>query len=289
MIGSELARYPEYLLGRAREELSVEARPRGVQLRLASTFVRIFGVPEIGVRLRIAHVLRRLPHDVGALADLGCGAGMLLGAVVRRKRFRRLAGFEIDVESARIASRVHRDAEIFELPVEAAPAEFERAFDTAVCIDVLEHLDDATLHRFVARAFEMLRPGGTLVVHVPSVVQRRHFARFRTWGHADHVREGFSPSELAALLGAAGFELRALEATFGSAASFAWETNMLVAASPLQALVFPLALACAALGERFRSGDGNGLLCVAQRPSSVIGDDAKNGTLGSPTRASMNR
>lgn len=269
MIGSELAPYPGYLLNRAATELAVRPRVSARQMSLAGAFVRLFGVPELGVQLRIAHVLRRLPADVGAVADLGCGAGMLLGAIARRRRFSRLAGFEIDAESAAIARASHPMAEIHACRVEDAPAAFDGTFDTAICIDVLEHVPDGELDAFVGRAFALLRPGGTLAVHVPNVEQRRHFAQFREWGHHDHEREGFSPAQLAALLERNGFETVSCESTMGAVTSLSWELNMMVAGRIWQAALFPLTLAICSLAERRPVHDGNGVLAVARKPASA--------------------
>jgi trans-aconitate methyltransferase len=237
-------------------------------MRLAAAFVRLFGVPETGVHVRIAHVMRALPRDAESLIDLGCGAGMLLGAVERRRPGCRLTGFEIDGESAAIAAGAHPRATIVARAVEDAPHDLDGTFASAACIDVLEHLETPTLRRFLERARELLQPGGTLVVHVPKLGQRRHFRRFLEWGHHDHVREGFTRDELAGALRDAGFEVAEIRPTLGAVAAYAWEANMLVAAHPLQAIVFPLSLAVASLSERLPLGDGNGLLAVARRPPS---------------------
>jgi SAM-dependent methyltransferase len=266
MIGSELAAYPGYLLDRAAEELSVRFNLAGWQLRAAELFVRLMGVPELGVRVRLQHALRSLPQDVGSLIDLGCGSGMLLGAVARHKRFGRLAGIEIDAESVGIARETHPYAEIHQTTVEAAPADMTGAFDFGVCIDVLEHLNDANLDAFLARSLELLKPGGTLIVHVPCVKQKRHFASFQNWSHHDHVREGFAQDDLIRRIIRGGFEIGPCRPTFGWLTSLFWELNMLAAGRSLQAIVFPVSLLICSPYERLAGRSGNGVLCVARRP-----------------------
>ncbi len=265
MIGSELAAYPAYLLDRAAEELSVRSQFTGWQLRAAQMFVRLVGVPELGVHVRIQHALRELPKDVGALIDLGCGSGMLLGAVARRKRFTRLVGVEIDALSVGIARKTHSSAEICQMTVQEAPAQMNRAFDHGVCIDVLEHLTDADVTAFLARSHEMLKPGGRLIVHVPCVRQKRHFRAFTDWAHHDHVREGFEADDLRARVTRAGFDVEKCRSTFGWLTSLFWELNMLVAGRPLQAAVFPLSLLICTPYERIAGKSGNGVLCIARK------------------------
>lgn len=265
MVGSELAAYPGYLLDRAADELSVRTRLGTWQLRAAQQFIRLFGVPELGVHVRVQHVLERLPRRVGSLIDLGCGSGMLLGAVARRKHVDRLAGVEVDAESARIAKESHPYAEIHESTVQDAPANMSGAFDVGACIDVLEHLDDAEVDAFLARSYDLIKPGGVLLVHVPNIEQQRHFAAFRNWKHHDHVREGFTRDDLMERIKRSGFEVESCRLTIGWLTSLFWELNMFVAGRPFQAVVFPISLLICSPYERFVREAGNGVLCVARK------------------------
>jgi SAM-dependent methyltransferase len=72
------------------------------------------------------------------------------------------------------------------------------AFDAAICTEVLEHIED---HGAAARELaRVIRTGGTLLVTVP-----RPPAPF----DPNHVREGYTPAELRALLEGAGFTVEA--------------------------------------------------------------------------------
>ncbi len=266
MVGSELASFPGYLLDRAAEELSVRSRLSGWQLRAAQLFVRVVGVPELGVHLRIQHALRRLPEDVGSLIDLGCGAGMLLGQISRHKRFTRLVGIEVDAESAEIAKKTHPYAEIHQIMVQEAPAQMAEAFDCGVCIDVLEHLSDNDVRDFLEKTYQLLKPGGSFFVHVPREGQRRHFSAFRQWEHHDHVREGFLEDDLVRRLRDVGFVVDRRYATIGPFTSLCWELNMFVAGKPIQGLIFPPSLVLCSLYERIAQRSGNGILCIAKKP-----------------------
>ncbi len=265
MIGSELAPHYEYLLARAADELQVRRPAQPLAKRIAPAFIRLFGVPEIGVQIRIMTVLRKIPASVRSIVDVGCGAGMLLGAIHGKDPGVTLTGIEIDGRSAALARRSHPYATVVTGDAVEQSCALQGAFDCAISIDVLEHVPDAQLAPFAAAMVGMVRPGGLLIVHVPFLVQRRHLKRFASWGHHDHEREGFTAEDLTTLFANAGADVVATGGTMGFLASLAWEINMLVAAKPLQAVVFPLALAGAMLGERLPSRHHNGLVLVARR------------------------
>jgi SAM-dependent methyltransferase len=263
MIGSELAPYAGAIAQRARDELAVDAPSDSTMLRLAQRYIGIFGVPEIGAHVRIASAVRRAPRTARSVLDIGCGQGMLLGAVARALPQASIAGIEPDVAAARIAHDAHPGATIITgdfLTMDLRPFRVDLAF----CIDVLEHIGNADLPAFLQRARSILAPGGMLVLHVPAVNQRRHLARFRDWGHHDHEREGFEAADLVVRLQGAGFVDIAIDRTFGYFGSLAWEANMAVAGSPALAAVFPLALAIAQLDRVVRSERYNGLLATAR-------------------------
>jgi SAM-dependent methyltransferase len=265
VIGSELANYPDYLLDRARGELAIEPKVGKLARTLAPVFVKTFGVPETGVQMRIFHALSRLPANASRIVDVGCGAGMLLGALRRTRPTSKLVGIEIDESSARIAAMAHPYAQIANDDAIVAARKMAGSFDCAITIDVLEHVPETELSAFAQCLATLLRPDGTLIVHVPAVNQRRHFKSFEDWGHHDHEREGFSPESLTSLLADNGFRVDCVTGTFGYFASLAWELNMMAAAKPIQAAVFPFLMGLTVVGERLPSARFNGLLAVATR------------------------
>ena len=81
-------------------------------------------------------------------------------------------------------------------------------FDTAVIIDMLEHLADD--RGFLLDPARALKEGGTLVVNVPrrkgfSLVRRLRAALGLTDDQHGHVRPGYTRGELAALLAGSGY------------------------------------------------------------------------------------
>ena len=101
-----------------------------------------------------------LPTD-SRILDAGCGSGRNM---VELSRFGTVTGVELSSVSAAVARR--RDVgDVIEGSVEQLPLE-DDSFDFAVCLDVIEHLDDD-----VGTLRELRRvvwPGGTLLVTVPA-------------------------------------------------------------------------------------------------------------------------
>ena len=263
-VGREMSQSIPYLLRRASEEL--EVRPAGGFFeRLAAPYVALFGVPEIGAQVRVTRAVRALPSGARTVLDVGCGPGLLLGALARELPHAQCTGIEIDPEATKVAEQLHPHCRIVTGDFLTEAATFSD-FDAVCTVDVLEHIAQSELLPFTRALFGALRPGGALVIHVPASGQRRHFKRFLDWEHHDHEREGFMESELRELLFEAGFEGISIEGTFGYWGSLAWELNMLLAGSPVQALVYPPSLVIGSIDNFVRSKRYNGWLVRANRP-----------------------
>jgi len=107
-------------------------------------------------------VLPFVPAGTRDVLEIGCGRG-LTGELLQRTLGCRVTGVELNPEVARDAARrlhaVHAgDVETLELRGE---------FDAILALELFEHLTDN--ERFLARARELLRPGGRLVLSVPNV------------------------------------------------------------------------------------------------------------------------
>lgn len=151
-----------------------------------------------------------LPAKLGAVLDVGCGAGGVGRAI--RDRASRLVGIEMDDQAAQIARQAYDEVLVGD--VNAKLADLEPPFDTILAYDVLEHLPDpeSVLRGLLAVA----APGALLHVSVPNA---RHFTLVRdlvvrgtfgytAWGHRDstHVH-WLTRRDLVALLEAAGWSV----------------------------------------------------------------------------------
>lgn len=169
--------------------------------------------PEGYYAVERGEVIARAPRPVGAVLDIGCGAG---GSeqVLRAAGATSVTGVEIVPEAAAVAAT--RYERVITGAVEDALPELRglAPFDTVMCLDVLEHLVDPwTVLRELAT---VAAPDATLLVSVPNarhwglardVVVHGTFG-YREWGHRDvtHLR-WFTRRDLAAMLDGSGWRV----------------------------------------------------------------------------------
>ena len=166
-------------------------------------------------------VWSRVQGFVGAdILEVGMGIGIFTEKLLSRGK---VFGVEIVpefVEEARrrLGARPGLESLVADIGAPALPDSLRgRAFDTIICMNVLEHIEDdlGTLKRFLS----MLRPGGKLVLVVPA-----HRWLFNPLdSHDGHFRR-YERAELRAKLEAAGFGV-AHESTFNLFGIAGWFLN----------------------------------------------------------------
>lgn len=107
-------------------------------------------------------VLPFVPAGARDVLEIGCGRG-LTGELLQRKLGCRVTGVELNPEVAKDAAR--RLHAVHAGNVETLDLQGE--FDAILALELFEHLTEN--ERFLARARELLRPGGRLVLSVPNV------------------------------------------------------------------------------------------------------------------------
>ena len=140
--------------------------------------------------------------EKGRMLDIGCGRGIL--PALMRERGWEAHGLEFSETAARHARELHVPVFVGNLP--DSPYE-PGSFDAVVLWHVLEHVPDPV--EALAKAREILRPGGLLVIAVPNFESLQ--ARFsgRHWFHLDVPRHyhHFGVSVLKRMLDSAGFSI----------------------------------------------------------------------------------
>lgn len=172
-------------------------------------------------RWRARHLGRgRTP---GTVVDVGCGRGLLLDAL--RRRGWRVIGTELSDESAAYARDVlgiptwvgefHR----LDLPSESA--------DLVVMWQTFEHMREP--NAVLRRAWEVLRPGGALVVSVPNRESWQARVAGARWLHLDVPRHlhHYAESTLRRMLERAGFRVVRAEHFNAEQNPFGWLQSLL--------------------------------------------------------------
>ena len=108
---------------------------------------------------RIAELVGR---ERGAIVDVGCGVGVLLGHLKEKVPSNDLTGVDISEEAVKVVRQLGFEGIRSELP--HLPLESER-FDVVLLCEVLEHLNDP--EATVSQAARILKPSGRIIVTVP--------------------------------------------------------------------------------------------------------------------------
>lgn len=252
--------------------------------RLERLYVRLFGVPVLGLRVRAGYVvplleeLRDLPGPaVATVADAGCGRGLFAACCARTFPEAEVVGFDIDRQQVERNRTMARRAGLENLRFEVqdlTELSAEQAFDLILSVDNLEHLeDDRGQCRRFARALE---PGGWLLVHVPHETRNLFGRRRPNFMEIEgHVRPGYTRVGLAAILEEAGLEVVRSGYSYNSLETLANDLSFAVTGGRerrkgLYALVFPFLLALAHLGGTRVPREGSGVWALALRPGDGL-------------------
>jgi SAM-dependent methyltransferase len=196
-----------------------------IKQRTKQILRRTVGEPYVGKRFK----MRRLGSTFDGLAlkptaILDAGAEDATFVYWLADRYPAATVTAVDIDAGAIAACIAARPSGYASRVDFRVSYFAdlepESFDLITAFDVLEHIeDDAGAVRDLARA---LRPGGSLLVHVPSgtwvnsdgsqvVVSDEEAAVI----HSGHVRSGYSPQAMRALLEGTGLDVRRSEPWMG--------------------------------------------------------------------------
>jgi glycosyltransferase involved in cell wall biosynthesis/2-polyprenyl-3-methyl-5-hydroxy-6-metoxy-1,4-benzoquinol methylase len=157
-------------------------------------------------REKVVEALAAFDRTDLEIIDLGCGLGQLEPHLLP---FGRVTGVDLSGEAVRTAQRycpeatfVCGDVQTMMLP--------EAAYDAVLSVEVLEHFDDDGQTRHLARAWDLLVPGGRLVLTTPNrpVVERLNAEAVARTGRPwtdQPVENWLDEAELRRLVQTAGF------------------------------------------------------------------------------------
>jgi glycosyltransferase involved in cell wall biosynthesis/phospholipid N-methyltransferase len=159
------------------------------------------------------------PHVGDEVLEIGAGIGNLTGRLMARRALY-VAGEQDPLHLHALRNRFLRTPNVtvqkIDPDVPADLAGLEECFDTVICLNVLEHLDDprAVLDRLGAT----LKPGGAMVVLVPNV-GGLYGTLDQSLGH----KRRYSANAARELLQSSGFTVATAE-SFNKVALFPWWT-----------------------------------------------------------------
>jgi SAM-dependent methyltransferase len=110
-----------------------------------------------------------------SLLDVGCGDGRLIHLV--RTFVPRTAGVDPSARAIAFARAFNPEAELFAGDV----AQIRAQYDVVTAVEVLEHVPDAEIPAFVSHLFRCTRPGGAVLISVPTLnrpVRKKHYRHY---------------------------------------------------------------------------------------------------------------
>lgn len=124
----------------------------------------------------------------GHLLDIGCGDGRLISLLSDNKNLV-LHGVDVSQQAIAFARAFNPNSEFICGDVETVPG----LYDLVTVIEVLEHVPDGDIERFTAALTGRLKPGGRLVICVPSTNKALNPKHERHYT-ADTLMQALSPA-----------------------------------------------------------------------------------------------
>ena len=161
----------------------------------------------VHTRLREFH-LKRLLSDIpkGRLLDVGCGLGYLIETLWQNHN---CIGIEYDLHALKAIRDRGLDnivcGDVIKLPFK------EESFDVVLCSEVLEHLPDGVDEKALNEIVRIIKPGGRLLITVPSLEGIRAKSTLRNIGHDDptggeyHYRIGYAWKDIKEIIDRVSF------------------------------------------------------------------------------------
>lgn len=200
MIGREQRFHPDYSLAE-------------------KAYIALFGVPIVGLRIRARNILHLLPKQLTprCILDAGSGPGVITFLLQRRYPQATVVGIDCDAEEIEscqtIARRTNLAAQFEVADIQTLP--WSDQFDLIVCVDILEHIEDD--RQALRSLFQALTPGGTLLLHVPSLYRRYPVFKKRVnFDVPGHARPGYELDDITARLCRIGFQVEDAGLTYGT-------------------------------------------------------------------------
>jgi SAM-dependent methyltransferase len=242
---------------------------------------RTLGEPYVGKRLKLRHLNRVMPTlrlSVTPFSILDAGAEDATFVYWLADRYPEAQVMAIDIDTAAVAAcravRPKKYAARVRFEVGTFSALEPESFDMITAFDVLEHISDD--REAVSDLTRALRPGGSLLVHVPRDQWTRRDGGVERVADEDawrinpgHVRQGYSPESVRRLLDGAGLSVVDMQIWLGRWGVMAHEIYAkLQRPVPLRLLTIPVTDVCAYL-DRAPSEQGNTVFVHALKPSEL--------------------
>jgi SAM-dependent methyltransferase len=237
---------------------------------LLKIYVYFFGIPDIGIQLRSRYFRKAIKNREFTTAfDAGCGIGINTFYLARKHPAATIDACDF---SLRLFEAVKKFRDYFKLAnvnvinIDLLQLAEVNKYDLIFCIDVIEHIkDDAQVLANLSRACQ---DGGKLIISTPYKRLKRVRIKGLRYDRPGHVRDGYSESELRALLEQAHFRVNKIERAYGTLAEYCGYLHtwiLLHMPAPFAALSFPILSMLASIDVFIKVFDRYGMIVIAEK------------------------
>lgn len=232
-------------------------------------YIRIFGVPINGLRIRARRILPLITPKYKMIMDAGCGPGVFTFEMAKRNPESTVVGIDIEeplikmdrevAQKLKLKNCLFETADVLNLPE-------TKRYDLVLSVDNLEHILDH--EKAMKKFYGSLKKGGELILHVPGLYRRwRFFGWAENFYVEGHHRPGYTAEQIAELAKKTGFKIKEIRYTYGWLETITnnisyWITGAEMENKYLYALAFPFLNMVSYFGQWSRPKKGAGVLAV---------------------------
>lgn len=235
-------------------------------------YIKIFGVPINGLRIRLRHILPVITGNYKKILDAGCGRAVFSFQLAKKFPEATVIGVDTDEEQLAVNRCIAQQAGLANVifkPMDVASLDYHEEFDLILSVDNLEHIEDD--RKALQDMVGALKKHGRLVLHVPGRERRWFFFTFqKNFDVPGHCRPGYSLNEINEKVKSVGMEVLSSRYTYGFLENLTNNISYLITGAEaknrvLYALAFPFLNLISWFGKNSIPQKGAGILLVAEK------------------------
>lgn len=245
--------------------------------KLERFYIKVFGIPINGLRIRARRLLPQVTADYKHILDSGCGQGAITFEIARRLPGSVVTGTDTDKELIERNRRISEYSGLHNCHFEKQditdiPA--EEQYDLIISADVLEHIEDDD--NALSRYYSALAPGGALLLHVPGYMRRWILFGWKVNFEIEgHFRPGYLLEDIVKKVENSGFIVTDSHYTYGWLETITNNISWIVTGSRMKrkyfyALIFPLLLMVSYPGRNTKPKLGAGVFIKARKNKKTL-------------------
>ncbi len=240
---------------------------------LARWYCRLFGVPIIGLRIRLRRISKLLPDTATTILDAGCGRGVITRLIAGRYADATIDAVDDNAKGQEINRTISQKAGFDNIDfITSDLRDFTsgKEYDLIVSVDNLEHIENDI--EVMTKYCDMMKPGGLFLVHVPHYHRRWPlFKKEINFDVPGHVRPGYTKEELEEKVKQAGFVAERSGYSYGFVENMVNNLSYMITKAEernkeIYALLFPFMNVVAWFGQFIWPDFGAGVWVVARKP-----------------------